>query len=108
MKRSLFFLLALALVVSARSQSNPQPQPKQQSQPPPYASDTVLRATTRLVVVDVVVTDAQNAHVADLTEDDFSVTEDGVTQKVIDFSMHKPGTTSARAVSNVVTNSPGY
>jgi VWFA-related protein len=49
---------------------------------------TVLRATTRLVLVDVVVTDHWGLPVTDLTENDFSITENGKPQKISSFASH--------------------
>ena len=52
-------------------------------------STTVLRATTRLVVVDVVATDSKGEPVLDLTADDFTVLEDGKPQKISGFSFQQ-------------------
>jgi VWFA-related protein len=49
-------------------------------------SPAVIRATTRLVQVDVVVTDSSGHLVKDLSESDFSITENGKSQKVAFFS----------------------
>jgi VWFA-related protein len=47
----------------------------------------VLRVTTRLVEVNVVVTDKKGRLVEGLTKDDFLVLEDGKPQKITNFSM---------------------
>lgn len=76
-----------------------------------YQSQTVLRATTRLVVLDVVATDASGHPVSDLKADDFTVLEDGKPQKLIDFSFQQAKTTLVPAQhlpSGVVGNRPEY
>ena len=50
---------------------------------PPSAS---IRVTTRMVLLDVVVTDNHERFVDGLTADQFSVAEDGVPQKIVFFS----------------------
>jgi VWFA-related protein len=78
-------------------------------------SDTVFRATTRLVQVDVVVTDSSGNPVKDLNENDFTVLEDGKSQKVASFSLQQMGgsTSEKRPTppvlpANVTTNRPEY
>jgi VWFA-related protein len=48
----------------------------------------VFRATSRLVVVDVVVTDRNGQFVPNLKADNFKVLEDGKQQKVSSFTVH--------------------
>jgi VWFA-related protein len=72
----------------------PQP-PQQPSQPQPvYESATVLKATTRLVVIDVVATDKQGRAVTDLQRNDFRVLEDGREQEIKVFSLQQPSFTA--------------
>src|SRR5205085_6246595 len=69
---------------SPSQSSNPQNQEKSATQEKPpkvYESATVLKTVTRLVVVDVVVTDNKGAPIADLTADNFTLLEDGKQQK---------------------------
>lgn len=54
-----------------------------------YQSSTVLRATTRLVVVDVVATDSKGEPVPNLKAEDFTVLEDGKPQKISGFSFQR-------------------
>ncbi|MCE5307416.1 MAG: VWA domain-containing protein [Acidobacteriales bacterium] len=49
----------------------------------------VLRVTTRLVEVNVIVTDKQGRPVEGLTKDDFTVVENGKPQKIERFSVEK-------------------
>jgi VWFA-related protein len=56
-----------------------------QSQPP-GPSELVIRATTRMVSVDAVVTDRDGHPVTDLTKDDFTIIEDGRPQTIATFS----------------------
>ena len=51
---------------------------------------SVLRITTRLVVVDVVAIDAKGAPVLDLQPNEFTVTEDGKLQSIRAFSFQHP------------------
>lgn len=54
---------------------------------------TTIRAESRLVLVDVVVTDKKGNYIPDLTEKDFRVWEDDQEQKVTSFSSEVAGTT---------------
>jgi VWFA-related protein len=60
-----------------------QPAPNQQQQPP------VIRTGINYVRVDVIVSDKDGNPVLDLTQDDFSVAEDGKPQKIDAFSVVK-------------------
>ena len=80
-------------------------------QPPPAVA---LRVTTRLVLVDVVVTDKEGRPVADLTRDDFTLLESGKRQAISVFAFKSPATRNAEAQpppplpENVYTNRPEY
>lgn len=76
-------------------------------------SATVLRATTRLVQVDVVVTDSSGRPLKDpLTAKDFEILEDGKLQKVSFFSwqrQERPGKAQLPSLpAHVVTNRPEF
>jgi VWFA-related protein len=74
-------------------------------------SQQIFRTTTRLVVVDIVATDAKGSPVKDLKAEDFVVTENHEPQKVTDFSFHQPGNVASAAhqlPANVFSNSPLY
>lgn len=97
-----FLLIALLLSICSPLQSTPpaDDSPVQQSdasksqiQEPPktvFESATVLRAVTRLVVVDVVATDSKGEAVTDLKKEDFTITEDGKEQRLSAFSFQHP------------------
>ncbi len=86
-----------------------------------YESATVLKTTTRLVVVDVVATNRKGEAVTDLERPDFTVLEDGKEQTVRVFSFQQPQPASKQAAAapdatapapklpdNIFTNSPRF
>jgi VWFA-related protein len=76
-----------------------------------YESQSVLRATTRLVIVDVVADNGRGTPITDLKAEDFIVLEDGQPQRVIDFSFRRPSTIAQaprQLPPNVVSNAPRY
>lgn len=84
-----------------------------QTQQSPSDSSSVIRATTRLVQVDVVVTDSSGHPVKNrLTEKDFSIFEDGQPQKVAFFSYQQLAGQERRLPPqlppHVATNRPEY
>ena len=104
--RLLIGLLVISMLPAGSfSQGTASSTPPAQQEP-----QTVLKATTRLVVVDVVATDSQGAPVTDLKESDFVVMEDGKPQKLGSFSFQgsvtKAGPPAAQLPQNVVTNVP--
>ena len=58
----------------------------QQPSSPPEEPGLVVRVTTRMVQVDTVVLDKEGHPVKGLKADDFTVTEDGVRQRIASFS----------------------
>lgn len=56
---------------------------------PPKDPGLVLRVTTRMVLIDAIVLDKGSHPVKGLKSDDFTVTEDGVRQKIASFSEHR-------------------
>ena len=70
-----------------------------QQVPPVEKAESTLRVTTRLVLVDVVVTGKKGQPVTDLTVDDFVVKEGGQRQQITSFSLEQP---LARAEQPVV------
>ena len=78
---------AIALILlCAWAQSRSSAQVQQSSSD----SSLVIRATTRLVQVDAVVTDSSGHPVKDLSASDFSILEDGKPQKVSFFTLYQP------------------
>ena len=84
----------------------------QNSQEGVYQSQEVLRANTRLVVVDVVATESKGQPVKDLRAQDFTVLESGTQQKISDFTFHHPGESEVlpqpKLAPNVVSNAPQF
>jgi VWFA-related protein len=58
--------------------------------------DTTLTANTRLVQLDVVVTDHRGNSVADLKKEDFTILEDGQPQQIASFSFQQSKPVDAR------------
>jgi len=83
------FLLAAALLACSVkflfAQQNAQALPSAQR---PETSNPVFRSVVKRVVLDVVVTDSQGKPVQSLTQQDFSVGEDGRPQQVLSFDVH--------------------
>jgi VWFA-related protein len=55
----------------------------------PSKSGQAISVTTRLVEVNVVVTDDKGQPVSDLTQEDFTIFEDGKPQKLASFAAHR-------------------
>ncbi|MGH9777666.1 MAG: VWA domain-containing protein [Candidatus Acidiferrales bacterium] len=96
-----------------------QPAPQNAGPPPPAEPRhdlpaAVLRVTTRLVLVDVVVTDKDGRPVTGLTRDDFTLFEDGAPQTISTFVFESPAGragdphTPPPLPENVYTNRPEY
>jgi VWFA-related protein len=96
------------------SPSQSQPQPQSQSQPtatPPVEIDEedVVRITTNLVQLDVIVTDKKGRQITDLKPEDFQILEDGKPQKITNFSYvttETPATTPAAPAPKPDKNAP--
>ncbi len=101
----LFTILIFASsLMSSQTQDN-------SSQLSVFQSQSVLRTTTRLVVVDVVAIDDKGQPVTDLKAEDFTVAEDGKPQKISDFSFHRPAATTAprpQPAAGIISNAPQY
>lgn len=77
-----FFTIAL-LATARAQQPAPSPSASANSQP-----TVTIKSESRLVVVDVVVTDSHGQPINDLTRDDFTVLEDGKPQQMQVFESH--------------------
>ena len=79
-----------------------------------YESSTVLKAVTRLVVVDVIATNHKGQPLGSLTAKDFTLLEDGKPQQLRFFSLQSGAAAPAAATApqsqsaaiNIVTNVP--
>src|SRR5450432_233553 len=84
---------------------------RQASQSEVIQSDKVLRSNTRLVVVDVVVTDSNGQVLSDLKAEDFNLQENGAPQKISNFSFRAPGAkriAQPQLPPNVISNAPTF
>ena len=86
--------LFLAIVVSAQDPAKPATAAPAADQSAPVA---VFRATTRLVVLDVVVTDHHGQFVPGLKASDFTILEDNKPQKVSAFAAQVAAPTPTKA-----------
>ena len=82
---------------------------------PVYRSATVLKYTTRLILVDVIATDHKGEPLPDLKAEDFVLSEDGTKQDIRVFEFQSsakttsaPDKTLPKLAPNVVTNAPRY
>ncbi len=82
-------LCALLLVapVSAQAPAPAPPQPPAKTQEPAKLETTVLRVTTHLVQISVIVQDKKGNLVTDLTRDDFALYDEGKLEKISFFSV---------------------
>ena len=86
--------------------------PAQQASLPPPPPDLSIRTTTRVVLIDAVVTDGSSHPVRGLAASDFTVLEDGKPQKIAFFSFEsaaqRPASNPPKLRSDVYTNRPEY
>jgi VWFA-related protein len=92
LRQALFSLsIALGVCVSLSAQSDPPPGSSSSPQSPgPAAQTPVVRVDTRLVVIDVVVTDKHGQPVSGLKKEDFVIKENGKDQTIKAFEAHRP------------------
>jgi VWFA-related protein len=79
------FLCMVMCIALGGTKSFSQPQASQSA-----AVDGVIQVSSQMVILDVVVTNRQNRSVAGLTQDDFTVYEDKVPQKIVSFEEGTP------------------
>jgi VWFA-related protein len=77
--------VAMAAQGPAGQQQQPPPQPQRPTGSTPQRPD--ISVNIDLVTMDVIVRNAQDQFVADLTKDDFEIFEDGVLQSVNQFTL---------------------
>jgi len=107
MKNRSLILLLFALLPFTQALSQAQtPSPSSQKTP----AEDVLRVTTNLVQLDVVVTDKEGNHVTDLHPEDFEIVEDKDKQQITSFSYVTLGpsiTVSQPTLPNTGRSKPG-
>ncbi|PYX86819.1 MAG: hypothetical protein DMG68_14040 [Acidobacteria bacterium] len=99
----------VTVFVFAASITNPSRLSAQQA--PAEALTPTIRANTRLILVDVVVTDKKNAAILGLKAQDFSLEENGKKQKISVFTTPEEaakGTAPPSLPPGVYSNSPEY
>jgi len=99
-------LLALA-TVTVTALASGQTQPARQPDPSPQRAGPVLRTTTRLVQLNVIVEDSKGRPVLDLKREDFSLLDEGLPQDIAIFSpaeLSPNHSAAARSTSNVFDN----
>jgi VWFA-related protein len=103
----LLFTLPGAWAQSGNSQQSPA---AQSDTNPAFQSKNVIRANTRLVVLDVVAVDDKGQPITGLTAEDFTAMEDGKQQRISDFSFHHPGkpAPAGQLPPDVVSNAFAY
>ena len=74
---------------------------------PANAPGTVLKVTTHLVLVDVVVTDSSGQPISGLKASDFDVRENGKSQKIAGFGFQQPAQTAAASAYKPTVLPPG-
>ncbi len=106
-----------AAVPQTTDQKTASQSPRERQSEPIYPSASVMKAVTRMVVVDVVATDKKGEPISGLKQSDFSIVEDGKEQAIKVFMFQHPVATGASAGSastqsnlppNVYTNIPSY
>lgn len=74
----------------------------QQAADTPTAAAATIRAESRLVLVDVVVTDKKNNYIEDLTQNDFKVWQDDQEQKISSFSSERQSSSASAQKRHLV------
>lgn len=111
------FLISIAMIALAgtglitAAGQQPTSSPSSRAAQTPAEEDEVVRITTNLVQVDVVVTDKDGRPVTDLAAEDFEVLEDGRPQRITNFAYIDLGSravepTSARRETNAAVPVP--
>jgi VWFA-related protein len=102
--RIFLFLLAGAVTLNPATPLVAQSADKLEAAPSPPAAQIpppVFRATSRLVLLDVVVTDHRGNFIPGLKVSDFTILEDKRPQQISAFASHSPSATPAPSFSSV-------
>jgi len=107
--RSVLFVGCLGIAMFSSGQTTSPPNSQEIPRPP----EPSVRITTRVVLVDTIVTDANSRPVTNLSPSDFTILEDGKPQKISFFSYQspaeRPSVSAAKPLrSDVFTNRPEY
>ncbi|MGH9646096.1 MAG: VWA domain-containing protein, partial [Bryobacteraceae bacterium] len=94
-------LLLLTVLCCVASGQAPAPEVTTQEAP------AVFRSGTNLVLVPVVVRDAQGRAVGNLTQEDFQLFDKGKLQTIVKFSVEKPGSGTIPTIVATATNENG-
>src|SRR5215510_11265940 len=94
----------VALMLANFQSSSAQDQPEKKA--PESEPRTVVKTTTRLVVVDVVATNAKGEPVSDLSKQDFKLLENGTEQEIRVFDFQHPVQSPAPATTTAAAT-PG-
>lgn len=115
---SLFLLVCFGSEIAQQAPYTlPLPQPDNSDSSAAYKSATVLKYTTRLIIVDVIASDHKGDPVRDLKAEDFTLTEDGEKQALRVFEFQAPTDTNtpsapaanlSKPAANAFTNAPRY
>lgn len=114
MKLFRLYLFAIAFIAVSSSAVYSQSEMQEQPTPPQQSPEYVYRTTTRLVILDIVATDAQGKTVTDLKPEEVQILENGKEQAKHDFNFVHPDAEHAaqrvdlRLPPDVFTNARQY
>jgi VWFA-related protein len=102
------YVLLFCFAALVASQLYAQTPPSTDAIKPPQTSTSTIKVETRVVLLDVVVTDHKGESIPNLRQEDFQVAEDGKPQSVSAFEEHKHNASAPLNLpplpSNVYTN----
>lgn len=82
----IYFLFAIFLFVNQTNGQTPSPTPKSQTEVKPADDEDVVRITSNLIQIDVVVTDKKGKPIPNLKPEDFEIFENDKKQNITTFS----------------------
>lgn len=95
-----------ASTIKTAGWQEPPPTQKPAVAPVQEPADDVVRITSKLVQLDLVVTDKNGAQVTDLKAEDFEIFEDGHSQPITHFSYIISGPASGSSLTNAADGQP--